>query len=35
MKQQLEEGYGLSDSHGCHWVDEETIVKEQLNKRRR
>merc|ERR1712085_235045 len=31
MKQQLEEGHGLSDSHGGHWIDEETVMKEQLN----
>ena len=35
MKQQLEEGHGMSDSHGGNWVDEETIIEEKLNNRRR
>ena len=35
MTQQLEEGHGLSDRHGGNWVDEETIMKDQLNKHRR
>ena len=34
MKHQLEEGHGISDSHGGHWVDEKAIMKEQLQGRR-